>query len=61
MRCKVLWALGLSLLVSVVAWAEPAKQSFDVERDIHYVPDGDASQTLDVYLPKEIATSRCPW
>jgi acetyl esterase/lipase len=60
MRFKMLWVIGLSLLVSVVAWAEPAKQPYDVQREIHYVPEGDASQTLDVYLPKEIGDKPLP-
>ena len=60
MRFKMLWAVGISLLVSVVASAETTKPAFDVQRDIHYVPDGDASQTLDVYLPKDIGEKPLP-
>jgi acetyl esterase/lipase len=62
MRLKLISTLWLMAFVSGIALAEtpassPAKAGADnkpfvVERDIHYVPDGDASETLDIYLPK---------
>ena len=40
--------------------AAPAPKGVRVERDLQYVPDGDRSQTLDLYLPETASDKPLP-
>src|SRR5437016_611178 len=56
---NVVWTVFVCLCWTICGLSEAA-EGVHVEKDIAYVPDGDVSQKLDLYLPAQPADKPLP-